>query len=258
VRGAFLLATVVAAASAHAGEPTLLALTRTGGLVRFPADRPGDGRPVPVSGVAGVLVGIDVRPADGRLYGLSAASELYRVDPETGRAEVVASLTVPFDGEARSGIDFNPLADRLRLVSADGQNLRVHPTLGAVAVDRPLTWKAGDPNAGKRPQITAAAYSRNVPGAADTKLFVIDAERDVLALQDPPNDGILATVGPLGVDFGPLGGFDIWTDAAGQDHPWAASGDVLYAVDLATGAARSLGTIAGADAGVVSLAAVPP
>ena len=258
MRAALVVTVVLAAASVRAGEPTLLALTRTGGLVSFPADQPADGKPIPVTGVAGLLVGIDVRPADGRLYGLSAASELYRVDPATGRADLVASLTVPFDGEARSGIDFNPLADRLRLVSADGQNLRVHPTLGAVAVDRPLTWKPGDPNAGKRPQITAAAYSRNVPGAADTKLFVIDGERDVLALQDPPNDGVLATVGPLGVDFGPLGGFDIWTDSAGQDHPWAASGDVLYAVDLRTGGARTLGRIAGAEAGVVSLAAVPP
>jgi len=258
VRGALVVTIVLAAASVRAADPTLLALTRTGGLVRFPPDRPAEGRAIPVSGVAGVLVGIDVRPADGRLYGLSAASELYRVDPATGHADLVASLTVPFDGEARSGIDFNPLADRLRLVSADGQNLRVHPTLGAVAVDRPLTWKTGDPNAGKRPQITAAAYSHDVPGAADTKLFVIDAERDVLALQDPPNDGILATVGPLGVDFGPLGGFDIWTDPAGQDHPWAASGEVVYAVDLGTGAARAIGTIAGAEAGVVSLAAVPP
>ena len=120
------------------------------------------------------LIGIDVRPADRRVYGITATSDLYRLDPLTGAAELVATLTVPFDGAARSGIDFNPLADRLRLVSWDGQNLRVHPTLGATAADRPLTWRPGDPNAGRQPRITAAAYSRNVPGAADTKLFVID------------------------------------------------------------------------------------
>jgi hypothetical protein len=258
VRLRLVLTTFVLAARALGAEPTLVALTQAGRLVLFPADRPAEGRTVAVGGVAGVLVGIDVRPADRRLYGLGGASELYRLDPATGRAELLASLTVPFDGEARSGVDFNPQADRLRLVSSDGQNLRVHPTLGATAVDRPLAWKLGDPSAGKRPRITAAAYSHNVPGSADTKLFVIDAEQDVLALQDPPNDGVLATVGRLGVDFGPLGGFDIWTDPGGVDRAWAASGDVLYAVDLASGAARALGTIPGADGSVVSLAALPP
>jgi len=234
----------------------LVALGESGTLLLFPADRPDAAREVRPTGIAGRLVGIDVRPADRRLYGITAASDLYRVDPQTGSAEMVASLTVPFDGEARSGIDFNPQADRLRLVSWSGQNLRVHPTLGATAIDRPLTWKPGDPNAGRQPRVTAAAYSHNVPDAPDTKLFVIDAERDVLALQDPPNDGVLTTVGPLGVDFGPLGGFDILTDADGRDRAWAASGATLYTVDLATGQARAIGTIAGTSS-VVSLAALP-
>lgn len=256
MRPGLLLAALLVGARALAAEPTLVALTEAGTLLVFPADRPGAAREVKATGVADRLVGLDVRPADGRLYGLTAASELYRLDPLTGAAEPVAALTAPFDGEARSGVDFNPQADRLRLVSADGQNLRVHPTLGATAVDRPLTWKPGDPNGGRRPRVTAAAYSRNVPGAAETKLFVIDTERDVLALQEPPNDGVLATVGPLGVDVGPLGGFDILTGADGRDRAWAASGAVLYAVDLTTGAARPLGEIAGAGTGIVSLAAL--
>jgi hypothetical protein len=243
------------AVRALAAEPTLVAVTERGTLLVFTVDRPESGREVKPTGVEGRLIGIDVRPADHRVYGLTASSDLYRLDPLTGAGELVASLTVPFDGDARSGIDFNPLADRLRLVSWDGQNLRVHPTLGATAVDHPLVWKPGDPNAGRQPRITAAAYSRNVPGAADTKLFVIDAERDVLALQDPPNDGILTTVGPLGVDFGPFGGFDILTDAEGHDRAWAASGTTLYGIDLATGAAHPLGTVA---QGVVSLTALPP
>jgi hypothetical protein len=256
VRRGHVLALLLVGARALAAEPTLVALTDTGTLLVFPADRPGAAREVKPSGVADRLVGIDVRPADGRLYGLTAASELYRLDPSSGAAESVATLTAPFDGEARSGVDFNPQADRLRLVSTDGQNVRVHPTLGATAVDRPLTWKPGDPNAGRAPRVTAAAYSANVAGAAETKLFVIDAERDVLVLQEPPNDGVLATVGPLGVDFGPLGGFDIATGPDGRDRAWAASGTVLYAVDLATGAARPLGEIGGGGPGVVSLTAV--
>jgi hypothetical protein len=233
----------------------LLALCDDGALLRFLADRPAEVRRMTPEGVAGRLIGIDRRPADGALYGLTDGNDLYRIDPETGRATRVSALTVPFDGDLRSGVDFNPQADRLRLVSRDGQSLRVNVALGAAAVDGALRYKDGDPGAGSRPRIAAAAYSHNIPDSPDTKLFDIDADRDVLVLQDPPNDGVLATVGPLGVDFGPTGGFDIVTDGAGVDRAYAASGATLYTVDLTTGAARPLGTIGDGRAGVVGLAA---
>jgi hypothetical protein len=234
---------------------TLVALGEDGALVVFDASDPARVRQIQPSGVGDRLIGIDTRPADGRLYGLTLGNDLYRVDPRTGAATSVGTLTVPFDGGARSGIDFNPQADRLRLVSADGQNLRVHPTLGATAVDRPLAYRDGDRNAGRRPGVTAAAYTNAVANAETTKLFVIDATQDVLALQDPPNDGLLTTVGPLGVDFGALGGFDIVTEG-GRDRAWAASGAALYTVDLESGHATPAGTIAAPGLSVVSLAAV--
>ena len=219
------------------------------------ADRPAEVRRVEPRGVAGRLIGIDRRPADDGLYGLTDRNDVYRIDPETGRATRVSALTVPFDGDARSGIDFNPQADRLRLVSRDGQNLRVNVLLGATAVDGALRYQDGDPGVGTRPRVTAAAYTRNVPDAPETKLFDIDGERDVLLLQDPPNDGVLGTVGPLGVDFGSTGGFDIVTDPDGTERGYAASGGALYAIDLATGAARPLGTIGDGRGSVVGLAA---
>ncbi|HYR95448.1 MAG TPA: DUF4394 domain-containing protein [Candidatus Binatus sp.] len=258
MRSILVVALLVLALPAAASPPAvnLVALGEDGALVVFPADRPDRIRRVEPSGVGARLIGIDTRPADGRLYGLTAANDLYRIDPATGQATLVSTLTVPFDGEARSGIDFNPQADRLRLVGVDGQNLRVHPTLGATAVDRPLAYRDGDPNAGRRPRVTAAAYTNAVAGAVTTKLFAIDAERDVLVLQDPPNDGLLTTIGALGVDFGPLGGFDIVTDPGGQDHAWAASGATLYTVDLGTGRATPAGTIGAPGLSVVSLSAV--
>src|SRR5262249_3202713 len=202
----------------------LLALCDDGPMLGFYADRPAVVRRVEPQGLSGRLIGIDRRPADGVLYGLTTTNEIYRLDPQSGQATLVSSLTVPFDGDARSGVDFNPQADRLRVVSHDGQNLRVNVMLGATAVDGALRYKDGDSGAGKRPRITASAYTHNIANAPDTKLFEIDEERDVLVLQDPPNDGILTTVGPLGIDFGPLGGFDIVTDATGRDTGYAASG----------------------------------
>jgi hypothetical protein len=257
VRPIVVLGLLVLALPVAASPPvTLVALGEDGSLVVFPADRPDTVRRIQPTGAGARLVGIDTRPADGRLYGLTVANDLYRIDPATGQATLISTLTVPFDGEARSGIDFNPQADRLRVVSAEGQNLRIHPTLGATAVDRPLAYREGDANAGRRPRVTAAAYTNAVAGAASTKLFGIDAERDVLVLQDPPNDGALTTVGPLGVDFGPLGGFDIVTDAGGQDRAWAASGGNVYTIDLAIGRATPAGTIGAPGLSVVSLAAV--
>jgi hypothetical protein len=236
----------------------LLALCDDGSLLAFRADRPAEVRRVEPQGLSGRLIGIDRRPADGVLYGVTTTNEIYRIDPKSGAATQVSSLTVPFDGDVYAGVDFNPQADRLRLTSRDGQNLRVNVLLGATAVDGALRYKDGDPGAGARPRITAGAYTHNVADAPDTKLFEIDEARDVLVLQDPPNDGILTTVGPLGIDFGSTGGFDIVTDASGRDDGYAASGASLYAIDLQTGAAHSLGTIGDGRASVIGLAALAP
>ena len=234
----------------------LLALCDDGSLLAFRADRPAEVRRIEPQGISGRLIGIDRRPADGLLYGLSTTNDLYRIDPNGGQGTRVSSLTVPFDGDNRSALDFNPQADRLRLVSRDGQNLRANVALGATAVDGALRYKDGDPAAGARPRVTAGAYTHNVRDAPDTKLFEIDSDRDTLVLQDPPNDGVLVTVGPLGVDFGPSGGFDIVTDASGRDDGYAASGATLYAIDLTTGAAKTLGTIGDGRASIVGLAAI--
>jgi hypothetical protein len=256
---ALVVVIVVAAAlpSRDARALECLALGGANTMIRFDCARPDAATVTPIRGVTGTLVGIDRRPANGLLYGVSDANDVYVVDATAGSATAVSTLTVAFDGGARSGVDFNPQADRLRLIAAGGQNLRVNVDLGATAVDGPLRYAATDANAGKRPAITAAAYTSSVADAPSTKLFDIDSELDVLALQEPPNDGILTTIGPLGVDFGPRAGFDIATEA-GVDRAFAVAGSTLYGIDLATGAARALGTLRlplGTE--VIGLAVVP-
>ena len=116
-----------------------------------------------------------------------------------------------------------------------------------------LSYATGDPNAGRRPGIAASAYTNSRPGAATTKLFHIDAARGVLAFQDPPNDGVQVSVGPLGAPFGALAGFEILTDSAGRDWGYAAAGGLLYGIDLATGAATALGPIGAGGPEILSL-----
>jgi Domain of unknown function (DUF4394) len=251
-----LTLTAVAVVSALAAPAEQLALTDDNTLVRFDANHPSETEQVKVSGISGTLLGIDYRPANGLLYGVTNANNIYTLDPATGVATLVCTLTVAFDGDLRSGVDFNPQSDRLRLVASTGQNLRVHADIGAAATDGALTYAATDQHFGTKPHIVAVAYTNSVAGAPSTQTFDIDADLDVLVLQEPPNDGILVTVGPLGVDFGPLGGFDILTDGTGTNSAFAVSGATLYGIDLATGAATPLGTIGKGSFNLIGLAAV--
>ncbi len=235
----------------------LVGLTAHNTLVHFAADRPTEVSTIRISRVAGHVLGIDYRPVDGQLYAVTSANNLYTIDPLSGMASLVCTLTLPFDGGSRSGFDFNPQADRLRIIGSNGQNLRVHPSIGAVAADTALTYERKDRNFGKVPSVVAVAYTNSVPQASATKTFDIDAALDILALQEPPNDGTLRTIGRLGVDFDVAAGFDILTDDHGNDHAFAVSGSRLYSIDLATGLARLMETVGAGNLQMIGLAIVP-
>lgn len=246
--------TAVGAGQVAAGSVRLVGLTDDNRLVLFTAARPGEITTTKVARVSGQLLGIDYRPTDGRLYGLTSANNVYTIDPSTGVARLVCSLTLPFDGGTRSGFDFNPQSDRLRLLGSNGQNLRVHPDLGATAADAALAYRRKDQNFGKAPFVVAVAYTNSVPEASVTKTFDIDASLDVLTLQEPPNDGTLQTIGRLGVDFDSAAGFDILSDAQGKDHAYAVTGSRLYSLDLETGAASLIATVGAGDLRMIGLA----
>jgi hypothetical protein len=79
------------------------------------------------------ILDIDFRPATGQLYGLGSTSRIYVINPETGDARMVgaAPFTPALTG-ALAGFDFNPTVDRIRVVTDQGQNLRLNPETGAV------------------------------------------------------------------------------------------------------------------------------
>jgi hypothetical protein len=60
---------------------TFAALTSNNRLLSFSLDNPGHVTSIPVMGVDGVLLGIDTRPADGMLYGLTTSNKIYALDP---------------------------------------------------------------------------------------------------------------------------------------------------------------------------------
>ena len=111
-----------------------------------------------VSGVATPLIGIDVRPADRQLYGVSGDGNIYRIMTATGAATWVSKLSAEFDASQGAIVDFNPVADRLRLIGMGGKiNYRINVDNGQVAVDKPLNYSDKDANKGKDPMVTAGA-----------------------------------------------------------------------------------------------------
>lgn len=229
----------------------MVALGSYNTLAFFNSGKPDEVEKLRVRGVRGTLLAIDYRPATGVLYGLSSSDRVYTIDTQTGRATEARRLNLRFTGGSRSGFDFNPMADRLRLTNSREQNLRLNvDTNEDVLVDGPLRYAVGDANEGKNPAITASAYTNAFAMAPATELYGIDADLDVLVEQDPPNDGVLVTDGELGVDVGSEAGFDIVTDDPqdeGSNVAYLLSKGGLYKVDLDTGAATSIGSVSGSD-----------
>jgi hypothetical protein len=194
------------------------------------------------------LLGIDFRPATGGLYAIGSLNNVYQLNTATGAATLVGSGIGTVISGTAFGVDFNPTVDRIRFTSDTDQNLRINPITGAlVSADSALNYAAGDPNAGKNPSIVGSAYTNNFPGAPATVLYGIDSVLDVLVTQNPPNAGILNTVGSLGVNATNLTGFDIFNVNTAYAALQTAAGGVsdFYTLDLTTGAASLVGTIGG-------------
>lgn len=231
------------AAATPAGAVTLLALTDDNRLVEIDSETLAAGRPVAIRGAQGRLLGIDQRAADGKIYGVTDTGQIVTIDHRTGQAVVVARLSEPFTPGGRSVVDFNPMADRLRLMGMNGVNFRVHPDTGAVTRDGGLKYQPG-PLGGTVPRIVAGAYTNSIGKPSSTALYTIDTLLGQLNLQAPPNDGVQQARGamaslPAGVAF------DILADAQGGNRAWLLSAGQLGAVALETGEVRSLGVVAG-------------
>src|SRR5262249_38517886 len=141
-----------------------------------------------VTSINGTLVGIDVRPADGMLYGLTTDGTLYTIASD-GKATMKSKLETMLPAGVMATVDFNPAADRLRVIGSDGTSLRVNVDDGKVTKDGSLKFAENDANKGKTPKVIAGAYSNSVKGTKETALYDIDATTGSLVKQAPPNDG---------------------------------------------------------------------
>jgi Domain of unknown function (DUF4394) len=127
-------------------ELRVIGLTEDGRLVSFRARSPERTRNLEhVTGFTGTdraLIGVDFRVQDGKLYGVGNGGGVYTIDPRTAEATLVNTLTMQLEGRV-FGVDFNPAADRLRIISDAGQNLAHNVNAGGVTVaNATLTYTA--------------------------------------------------------------------------------------------------------------------
>jgi len=220
-----VMALPISAVAAAPARHLAAGLTGSGKLIRFYLDDAKDARtiglPVGLSKDT-KLVGIDFRVQDGRLYGLGNKGGIYTIKLTKSAPPVkkVSQLSLALDGTSFD-IDFNPAANRLRVISNTGQNLRHNiddpagaPAKGVTVADATLAYPAvGADEATTGTGVTAAGYTNNdlSPDTATT-VFGVDTNLNQLVLQSPANAGLLAATGRLRVDPGTPAGLDVFSD----------------------------------------------
>ena len=248
-----LMLSAPGSASAAPAAPSLRAFGISGDgtlMATFTTDRPDVLNWVRViTGLSGdtALVGIDFRVQDGLMYGVGNKGGIYTIKTPPATTDVVVTkvsqLQYALNGTT-FGVDFNPAADRLRVISDNGQNLRHNLNDHTTIQDLNLTTP---PAEGTTKGVTAAAYTNNDLNAATaTTLFDVNTTSDQVVIQSPANNGTLAPTGSLGIDAQLKAGMDIYSTLSGGKTvdntafasltPYGASTPTLYTVNLFTGA----------------------
>ena len=229
----------------------LFGVTTTNQLVTFDSANPSVLlRSTPIVGffAAGEFItDIDVRPGTGALYGRSNFDRLFLINPLNPLALPIGN-PVPLVAQFK-GLDFDPRNDNIRVLSNQGENILLNSVNGSlVNTGAPLSYVAGHLFQGVQPRITGEAFVNSVPGAITTGIYMIDHARNTLVRPGgfSMNQGLLATIGGLGIDIGPRVGFDIapFTNASFASFQIGGQGvSRLYTLNLGNGHATLLGSI---------------
>ncbi len=258
VAGAALALTTLAAPAV-----TLVGITSQNQITRIDTANISAASTVAITGLAtgDRFVGIDLRPKDNKIYGVTLSNQIYTVDELTGATSLVAALSsAVINPSLGYGIDFNPVADfgtgpSLRLLSTAGANLAINASTGLVG-NAANTIASG---------FSGAAYSNSSPlptaAPASTALYYINSNSDTLQMASSAfNTPTITTVGALGVDVLKASGFELLADGSAfaalnvDDGSSLLSG--IYSINLGTGAATLLGSYNGTLSGL-TVSAVP-
>jgi hypothetical protein len=236
-----LMASAAILTAQAAQATTIVALTADSQLIRIDSETRRAMPATRITGADGQVVGIDQRPQDGRLYGITATGQIVTIDPANGRATQVSRLNTQFQPAGRAVFDFNPVANRVRVMSLDGQNLRVNVETGEAVTDGRLKNVAGALGE-VMPRIIAGAYTNSMAGATATMLLTIDTSQNALNVQNPPNDGVQTPRARLSVQVPAGVAMDILSDGT-NNMGFVMAGGTLHALDITTGALTPRGNV---------------
>jgi hypothetical protein len=227
-------------------------VTSTGRLVTFDRADPALDTAITITGMQSgeTVLGIDIRAGGstpGQLYALGSTGRVYTVDTTSGVATQKSQLAAdssdtsdPFTALSGTeyGVDFDDASDRLRVVSDNGQNLRIDVDSGATITDAAL-----QPARPRR--INGAAYTNAFAAACRSTAYFIDSTTDELLTSSDANGGALTAVGPLGVDASAVSDFEMATAADGTNTGYAVlvvgGAATSYEINLGNGTAASAG-----------------
>ena len=263
-----IAAAATAALGTVANAEIIYGLTTQNSIVVIDSDMPSvslDGGFVSGLEQNETLLALDYRASDGQLFAVGSGDNLYTIDQDTFDASLVGSFSPRLTGTSFA-FDFNPAfmgGEFARIISDTDNNRVISGDTGqylAPVEKTPVFYPAGDPNAGRDPNVVGIAYTNSVPGATSTQQFGIDRNTgDLVTVAN--NAGTLDTVGSLGfgdpASFTNEAGFDIagvsgTAFAALQPGP----NSNLYTIDLSTGNATFQGVFGSGDI-IRDLAVIP-
>jgi hypothetical protein len=238
-------------------ELQIVGLTDDQRLVSFTETKPWRTRDLgKINGLVmdGKVVGIDYRPATGDLYAVGDKGGVYTIG-KGARATLKSRVNVALQGTT-FGVDFNPVVDRLRIVSDTGQNLRDNVDADNDTLTDTTLTSPGPPPVTFMGTAGAAYTNNDADPDTGTTLYDLDANADQVVIQSPANAGLVVPTGKLKVDTGSSVGFDIYSTVRNGSTVridafaslTVGGRDRLYEISLFNGRARSLGKIGGKSA----------
>ena len=168
----------------------------------------------------------DFRTATNQLYVVTDSGNFYTVNLANAQATQVATLSP--NNNTSQMLDINPMADAFRWIGTNELNYAIvknaNGVFNTVAVQTPVAYIQGDPNAVANPNIVGGAYDNNQNGLATTTFYFVDSATNqfgtindrTAAGSSNTGGGRLQTVGALfdqqgRVNITPNSGFDIAT-----------------------------------------------
>lgn len=252
------------AAAALSSAASIFGVTTGGNLVNFSSSTPGSVSTIgAVTGIDSALVGLDFRTSatNQSLYALSRNGTLYTINTTTAVATQQGASNLIGNLVGDVGFDFNPMADRIRVVTSSGQNFRLNPVTNTLAfTDGTLDYT----NSFLNPRVVATAYSNAFAGTTSTTAYTLDSDSDVVASATPAqyNSGQLAVLGSLGINLSYLSDTDIYYNGSSNEayfvsNELSSGASRFYSLNLATGQALNGLDVAGARVGLIAAAPVP-